>query len=185
VSVKVALPVPIRLLIANRRTSSASLPRLPTGDGSFDSTVRLFGVPNDVLRSAFDAEACADVWASTSHRLASLRVVAQDGVLTHTTGLPGPPHSVHAAIGGDVGAFRAQVAFVLRLAERLRGAYERVRLDVRTRGGPGAEAAWLASVQAAYGIAASKQRRFRALVNLSPLVVIVLAVALAIAWSYC
>jgi hypothetical protein len=182
VTVKVSLPIPIRLLIADTRMSSASLPRLATGDGAFDSTVRLFGFPEDVLHSAFDAAARAELWSSVSHRLSNLIVQVRDGALTHELSLPGPPYTVHTAMGGDLGAFHAQVALVLRLADRLTSAYQRVLLNVRARGGPAAEAAWLARAQAALETAASKERRFHAFLYVFMVVLVAVGVAGVLLW---
>jgi len=179
IGLRIPSPAPVRLLLGDAKTGSLSLPRVSTGDPGFDAAFAVLGVPDDVLRLAFDAEGRADVRASVRDP-PNLWVEHGGGVLAHKVHF----HVVDERGTIDTGpdAVRTEIVFAMRLSDRIARAFERVRAQVLARSGPAGEARWLADANTVVAAAAQRGERNRTIILLvvGGIFVVPLIVGLAI-----
>ena len=164
VKLRIATSAPLRLLLGDATTGSLSLPRALTGDPTFDATFRLFGAPPEFAAQIFDPQMRADLFAGVANdrrRLANLWIEHADGILEH-------PLRFHVdaegALTPPLDALRAEIAFALRLADRVGAAFAAARAVARARGGAAEEARLVASATATAAGAAATQKRNRKLI---------------------
>ena len=177
--------VPLEIRVTGRRRSSDGLTRIELGDPSLENDLRLGATEPGLARAVLDDEAQRRLGATFAAaprlhpRDLDLLLVERGNVawfvpmreVGHLGGEPPSPADLREAVG-----------WAFALADRVGRAFERARVEIASRGGPAAAAAWVEGQHAA--VAGAKQaRQQRALGVAFMTILAAVAIVVALVWS--